>query len=266
MREILTIMFSRFYAAFLVCLVGLFFYMRLQLKFSQEGQDKDKRIAIAKKTLQEGKMSLKGILKSTIEDYQKRSGSTVGDGEYLSLKNSYPHPPPVIEDILKQILHDTFIAYDNDGNGKLELNEIKVFLKDFHETISDEEIRDVKAKVDTDNDGKVSFDEFVVMAYHLILSSHESDEKGSLKYGRQSSARAEITDNLFSGDDGEEEEEIPEDFCDLSPEEQQKAIKLRAFKMLSIGTVMVVVFSDPMVDVMAVRTTQSFGCYIFLSC
>ncbi|KAL3902278.1 MAG: hypothetical protein SGILL_010878, partial [Bacillariaceae sp.] len=140
--------------AFLVCLVGLFFYMRLQLKFSQQGQDKDKRIAIAKKTLQEGKMSLKGVLKSTIEDYQERTGTTVGDGEYSSLKNTFPHPPPVIEDILKQILHDTFIAYDNNGNGKLELNEIKVFLKDFHETISDEEIREVKAKVDTDNDGQ----------------------------------------------------------------------------------------------------------------
>jgi hypothetical protein len=200
-------------------------------------------------------MSLKGVLKSTIEDYQERTGKTSVDGEYSSLKqsdNSYPPPPPVIEDILKQILHDTFVAYDNNNNGKLELNEIKVFLKDFHEAISDEEIRDVKSKIDTDNDGEVSFDEFVVMAYHLILSSHESDEKGKSK-SASPSARAEITDNLFSsGDDGEEEEEIPEDFCDLSPEEQQKAIKMRAFKMLSIGTVMVIYFSDPMVDVMAV--------------
>merc|ERR1711935_1952 len=45
-------------------------------------------------------------------------------------------------------------------------------------------------------------------------------------------------------------EEIPKDFCDLSPESQQMAIKLRAFKMLAIGTILVVYFSDPMVDVM----------------
>ncbi|KAL3909955.1 MAG: hypothetical protein SGILL_007882, partial [Bacillariaceae sp.] len=235
--------------AFSVCLLGLFFYMRLQLHFSQEGQDKDKRIAIAKKTLQEGKMSLKGILKSTIEDYQDKNGATV-DGEYSSLKNDnqFAPPPPAIEDILKQILYDTFIAYDENGNGKLELSEIKVFLRDFHENISDEEIHDVKNKIDSNNDDEVSFDEFVTMAYHLILSSHERDEKGRSNSTRPS-AKAEVSDNLFSGD-GEEEEEIPEEFTDLSPEDQQKAIKWRAFKMLSIGTVMVIYFSDPMVDVM----------------
>ncbi|KAG7353129.1 EF hand domain containing protein [Nitzschia inconspicua] len=236
---------------FTVCLIGLVWYMHLQLTFSKEGQDKHKRIAIAKKTLQEGKMSLKGVLKSTIEDYQRQNPGNSVDGEYSSLTqddNSYEPPPPEIADILKQILWDAFQAYDKDLNGKLEQQEIRAFLKDFHENISDEEILAVRRRVDANNDDFVSFDEFVTMAYHLILSSHHRDQSGNV---RQNSAREMVSDNVFSdGDDGEEEEEIPEDFTDLSPEEQQKAIKWRAFKMLSIGTAMVVYFSDPMVDVM----------------
>jgi Ca2+/Na+ antiporter len=234
--------------------------MHLQLTFSKEGQDKDKRIAIAKKTLQEGKMSLKGVLKSTIEDYQKHNQTGSVGGEYSSLKNddSFAPPPAEIADILKQILWDAFQVYDKDMNGKLESHEIKAFLKDFHEDISEEEILEVKRRVDANNDDYVSFDEFVTMAYHLILSSHHRDESGD--DGRKS-ANAQVSDNVFSdGDFGEEEEEMPEDFTDLSPEEQQKAIKWRAFKMLSIGTVMVIYFSDPMVDVMqeiAVRSKIS---------
>merc|ERR1719163_2178037 len=59
----------------------------------------------------------------------------------------------------------------------------------------------------------------------------------------------------YSGatDDEEEEQEdedIPEDLADLSPEEQQKRIKQRAFSMMGLGTLLVVVFSDPMVDLL----------------
>lgn len=222
--------------------------MRLQLKFSKEGQDKGKRIAIAKKKLQEGKLSLKGLLKSTIEDYQRHSGEST-DGQYSSLKHDdYSAPPPEIVDILKQVLWDAFQAYDRDLNGKLEQQEIRAFLRDFHENISEEEILEVRRKVDANDDDYVSFDEFVTMAYHLILSSQNHEKSG--KDG-QKSVKAEVVDNLFnSSEDGEEEEEIPEDFTDLSPEEQQKAIKWRAFKMLAIGTALVIYFSDPMVEVM----------------
>ena len=48
----------------------------------------------------------------------------------------------------------------------------------------------------------------------------------------------------------QEHEEVPAEFTDLSPDEQQAAIKKRAFWMLLLGVVMVSIFSDPMVDVM----------------
>merc|ERR1712064_265530 len=52
-------------------------------------------------------------------------------------------------------------------------------------------------------------------------------------------------------DEYREEEYMPEDLADLSPEEQQKRIKQRAFSQMGLGTLLVVVFSDPAVDLLA---------------
>jgi len=51
-------------------------------------------------------------------------------------------------------------------------------------------------------------------------------------------------------DESEEEEEMPEEFADLPPAQQQAAILKRAFSMMGFGTLLVLVFSDPMVDVL----------------
>merc|ERR1712209_18234 len=47
------------------------------------------------------------------------------------------------------------------------------------------------------------------------------------------------------------EDEDQEDEADISPEEQQKRIKQRAFSMMGLGTLLVVVFSDPAVDLLS---------------
>ena len=53
------------------------------------------------------------------------------------------------------------------------------------------------------------------------------------------------------GEEGEEEEEMPEDLSMLSPEEQQVRIKQRAATMLGLGTLIVLIVSDPMVAVLS---------------
>lgn len=51
-------------------------------------------------------------------------------------------------------------------------------------------------------------------------------------------------------DDGDEDEEMPDDLLDLPPDEQRKRLLNRSFSMLFFGTVLVVLFSDPMTDVL----------------
>ena len=41
----------------------------------------------------------------------------------------------------------------------------------------------------------------------------------------------------------EEEEEMPDDIASLSPEEQEAAVKKKAFTMLALGTFLVLLFS-----------------------
>lgn len=233
-------------AALLVCLGGLTYYMKLQLRFSQEGQDKERRIVVTKKILQEGKVSLSGALKTTIEQ-AKAEASKNGQG-YDSLATDepggYTYPPPAIASYLKDILIDAFRLYDADGSGELEKRELRLFFKDFHENIGEEEIDNLLKKADTDSDGSVSFDEFIGLAYNLIISNDAQSVRRE-----KVAVTAEVASGIW-GSEEEEEEEMPEDFTDLSPDEQQRAIKMRAFKMLAIGTAIVIYFSDPMVDVM----------------
>jgi len=47
------------------------------------------------------------------------------------------------------------------------------------------------------------------------------------------------------------QEEIPEDLLDLDYDAQQSAIKIRACWQMALGTALVLIFSDPMVDCLA---------------
>ena len=233
------------FAALILCVIGLVYYMWIQLNFSNEGQDKDKRIAIAKKTLQAGKMSLRGIVKSTIQSIESKQ---LDHGNHYGATGGSLLPPEITS-LLKELLYDAFVAYDSDHNGTLERSEIRVFLKDFHENIDEDDVTAILNKVDINNDNLVSLDEFVVLCYHLIAY----EEDGAIKENDiDSSFKASVKQQVFSDSEEvleDEVEDIPEDFCNLSPEEQQTAIKMRAFKMLTLGTLMVLYFSDPMVDV-----------------
>jgi len=51
-------------------------------------------------------------------------------------------------------------------------------------------------------------------------------------------------------DDEEEEEEMPEELADLSPEEQQSRLFHMSFTTMGLGTLLVIIFSDPMTDVL----------------
>lgn len=246
------------FVGMVVCLIGLTGYMMLQLRISKQGQDKDKRVAVTKKLLTKGKMSLSGALKANVEEMTEleRHAAT----EYEAIQhgdNPDPnYPPPKIAEYLGEVLRDAFLGYDENRNGLLDPREVQTFFRDFHENIKEEEMDGLFKKFDRDGNGTICFDEFVAMAY--ILITEERDDNASVK----ENATQEVAGNLIAAEDedGEEEEEMPEDFADLPPDEQQRAIKLRAFVMLAIGTTLVILFSDPMVDVMqeiAVRANVS---------
>jgi Ca2+/Na+ antiporter len=276
-----------------ICLAGLTFYMKLQLDISKDGQDRDKRMAVMKKVLQKGSMSLSGAIAESVRDQELRlvvmeqheateyqsindvnttSVNPASNNNIASDGGEVLYPPPAVAEFLKEILADAFSTYDYNGDGELDLHETSVFFRDFQETLSEEEMAELFNKYDTDNSNRISVDEFIGLAYTLI----KTQEKKTKNPNHMNTTSSSINSNDAETNQGitaltnyaiaetafadMELEEVPEEFTDLPPEQQQAAIKLRAFYMCAAGTFLVVLFSDPMVDVMqeiAVRANLS---------
>ena len=80
---------------------------------------------------------------------------------------------------------------------------------------------------------------------HVISRTSETEHTHAL-----ASAISSVNDD-DDDEEEDEEEEIPDDIADLTPAQQQTVIKRRAFTTLAVGTAVVLIFSDPMVDVMS---------------
>jgi hypothetical protein len=217
-------------------------------------------VAVVKKLLQQGEVSLCGALAPSVQSAeQKGHGLAVQAAEQYQAvgQTASLYPPPAVADYLKEVLLEAFMKYDTDKNGTLDKFELKTFLQDFHENISDDDMNVLFNKFDTDDSGTISFDEFIGACYVFITehTKKSAAEKMAAKHppsyrnGRRDSSHEALVENMFK-DNEEEEEEIPEEMVDMEPDAQQAAIKRKAFTMLFIGTTLVVVFSDPMVDVM----------------
>jgi Ca2+/Na+ antiporter len=254
-------------AGFVICVIFFVYYMYTQLKSSNEGADKLKRIALTKEAMKKGALSLSGALASQVTKIEKEhSGSGLNGVEIESeclmpTHGSYDKPNREVSEYLKDVLGEVFKTYDLDGNGRLELSEFSTFLSDFHENIEISHVDEVFAAYDEDSSGEIDFDEFIAACYTIIKQATTTGSENP-NYGRQLSdtITSQIGETMLGedGDNDEEQEEVPEDFFDLSPDEQQSAIKRRAFTMLTIGTALVLIFSDPMVDVLS-ETANRIG-------
>jgi Ca2+/Na+ antiporter len=108
---------------------------------------------------------------------------------------------------------------------------------------------ELKAKFavhDRDKNGYLDEQEFLTFFTSLVCSAEKLPwEKAD---DTRSKDKEEGDDD---DDDGSSDDEMPEEIRDLPVEEQQKAIRYEAFKKMGVGTVLVLLFSDPMVDVLS---------------
>lgn len=244
-------------AGFVLCTAFFVAYLYSQVKMSNDSAHKARRMQVIKASLQQGKVSMSGALAEQVRYMEQRASADDGDeaateATPLAVKGSGPpQPSKKVADLLKGICGDAFRGYDEDGNGILSKEEFRAFLVDFHENISEKDIATVFAKYDTDKNGTIDYNEFIGACYVIIL---QAGDPGTKQKRQTHSCAANVAANVFKegGDEEEEEEEeVPEDLTDLPPDEQQRQIKIRAFSMLLAGTVLVLIFSDPMVDVMS---------------
>lgn len=145
-----------------------------------------------------------------------------------------------LKEALPKLLRCFFFEYDTDGSGNLDLNEFSHVLRDLGEPVSKPQVQALFDAVDTSGDKEISFSEFCTCIEDYV---NNTDKKSKLKQLPQ----AVRTMPAYDIED-EEEEEVPEDLADLSPEAQTRVVLGRAFWGMGVGTALVLGFSDAAVN------------------
>jgi len=141
---------------------------------------------------------------------------------------------------LRQVCKPFFKVYDIDGNGVLTQEELKPLLRDLGMNPLDHEVQNFVKQMDTDGDGNVNFEEFTTYLHDFMMDNTRMEAAPK----KQSIV---ITHEAPEGDDGEEDL-MPEEWADLDKNTQIRNAMKRSMWMMALGTFVVLVFSDPMVD------------------
>nr|CAD2126649.1 unnamed protein product [Meloidogyne enterolobii] len=64
---------------------------------------------------------------------------------------------------LQQELREAFRLYDKEGNGYINVSDLREILRALDDKITDDELDEMIAEIDTDGSGTVDFDEFLEM-------------------------------------------------------------------------------------------------------
>jgi len=158
---------------------------------------------------------------------------------------------------------------DANHDGVIQFEEFRDAIRGYIRRIYDKDHGLVSASAPATADGKdetATPGSTTVVASAATVNTAESDEKAVLLPAEGSSAMKPVISDgaeeevdeepvtLENGgeggldDDEDEEEEIPNDLANLSPSQQRRRIIFRSFWMMGLGVLLVVLFSDPMVD------------------
>jgi len=230
-----------------VCVILFFWYLQKQW-FDSQGAVSD---AIAENTVQamkDGTLTLRGAMASFRDKKWSSMCKNQNDlNEVLLNKESMDE----VRRICK-VLAPFFAMYDRNGDNTVDFEEFRMIFKDVGENLSREAQAAMFDAADTNRSGDISFEEFVACLMSFALDSSNDLQEAKPKYAvNPNKFLDEATGASEGGEDEEEEEDIPEDLADLDPDEQQKRIKLRAASGMAMGTLLVLIFSDPMVGLLS---------------
>lgn len=243
------------YLALIVCICNFMYYLYDQYRIAQEpdGTAVLSRDEFLRNSIANGTVTLAGVMVSELAKYESsvlvKKGKGYQASERTPLNASSVEISKDFLDHLGRILRPFFQKYDVDNSGTLDLQEIQVLInKDMGERLSTEKMVKLFKEFDTDNSGSIDYEEFVQgVAKYIYVNKYLGMNDDAKK---SNDVIAKLEDGQEEKEE-EEKEEVPEDIANLSPAEQQVQIKWRAFWMMAIGSIVVLLISDPMVDVLS---------------
>ena len=213
--------------------MGFIAYLMYQLRMNNQHDEKAARAADA--ALAAGRMTLAGVFFQELEQVAKADNL---ETDRLLTKDSSG---------LRPFLRKKFNQYDKDVSKALDMSECQALFTELGEPAS--HFKALMAMMDNNKDGVIDFEEFHsgMLAY---LGDHQTRTIASTANDGPKPINAEADDDEDGEDD--DDEEVPEDIAKLpTVAEQQRAIKMRSLYMMTVGTLVVLLVSDPAVDVLS---------------
>ncbi|KAA8492442.1 Sodium/calcium exchanger NCL2 [Porphyridium purpureum] len=240
---------------FVVCILFFVYYLYEQIKDSQSGgvQIEDKLDQVRERAIQQGKVTLSGAFYRELVSAAHENERVVA-GETTSLTKAKRVDPG-----LRVLLKTFFSHFDIDNSGSIDKQELNLLMVEMGEYLTENELRELYKKIDANESGLIDFDEFCVAMPSFIMNrAHYLERKSTDEAIRKTSSRGAISSAVEAtkptedddDDESEEEEEVPEDLQDKDPSMQMRKIMTRSLSLMAMGTALVLIFSDPMCDVL----------------
>jgi len=259
-------------AGFICSLVMFIFYLIYQVKSANSESNKDKIAQVQHDAISKSLMSVSAVF---AEQLFGKDGMP-DESSALMLQGG-------VKARFDSLLREFFNRHDLDGNGVVDATEMRSLLADLGEYPTKEEFDVLMNQMDTNHDGTIQYSEFhesmkryikhlydkdngLAQPFSVVIPD-ESEKPATPSSSTLTSRSVNSTSSEMKGtaddepgttddgeggdddDDGDEEEEVPDDLTHLSPKQQRIRIVLRSCWMMGLGVLLVVVFSDPMVDV-----------------
>jgi len=234
-----------------VCLVEFMYYLVTQWNDAHRGEG-----GVSKKITDTTVEAMKNgqlTLRAAMAKFRHKKWTKLSKQQDLNHALLDTETMDEVRDMCK-VLAPFFAHYDTNGDKQIEFDEFQMILRDLNETLEKESQKKLFNNADIDSSGAISFEEFAACLMTFALDGSNDEGRQGPKFVACPSAYVSLNpkNDVEQGDDdedeGEEKEDVPEDLADLAPEEQQRRIKFRAFTKMFAGTVLCLIFSDPMVD------------------
>jgi len=98
-------------------------------------------------------------LHDMISDVDADNNGTIELGEFISMMQRHESDSGAVEDDIRL----AFKAFDLDGNGEIDRNELKKVMEKLGEPLTDKEIDEMIAEADQNGDGLINYEEFSAM-------------------------------------------------------------------------------------------------------
>jgi len=93
----------------------------------------------------------------------------------VEIKTNYPWCTQLSDSQLLEI-HQSFAKFDKDGNGTIEKRELEASMRSCGLSVEENSVDELISSVDTDNNGKIEFEEFLKLMARRILETDGEEE------------------------------------------------------------------------------------------